>query len=43
MKIAEITSVHHRIIDIAFEGDPWELPGHPRIERVVQEQIRQHG
>jgi hypothetical protein len=35
--------VHDRVIDIALERDARELPGHPRIERVVQEQIRQHG
>ena len=35
-------AVHHRIIYVAFEGDTRELPGHPRVERVVQEQIGQH-
>lgn len=32
-------AVHYRIVDIALEGNGRELPGHPRIERVVQEQI----
>ena len=36
-------AVHHRIIDVALEGDARELPGHPHIERVVQEQVRDHG
>ena len=36
-------AVHDRIVDIAFEGDARELPGHPRIERVVQEQVGEYG
>ena len=42
-RLGVTAAVHHRIVDIAFEGDAWELPGHPPIERVVQEQIREHG
>ena len=38
--------VHDHVIDIPFEADAGELPGHPRIERVMQKQVgqdRRHG
>src|SRR6266567_1290097 len=35
-------AVHHCVIHVTFERDGRELPGHPCIERVVQEQISQH-
>src|SRR5215217_5102110 len=34
-------AVHDHIIHVAFERDRREGPGHPRIERVVKEQISQ--
>ena len=41
--LALADAVDDRVIDIAFEADPRELPSHPRIKRIVQEQICQHG
>ena len=35
-------AVHDRIIDIAFEPDARELPSHPHVKRIVQEQVSQH-
>jgi len=34
-------AVHDRVIHVPLEADVGELPRHPHIERVVQEQIRQ--
>ena len=36
-------AVHDRVIHVALERDVRELPGHPRVERIVQEKICQHG
>lgn len=36
-------AVHDRVVDIALEGNARGLPRHPLVERVVQEQIREHG
>ena len=36
-------AVDHRVIHVALEPDGRELPGQPGIERVVQEQIGDHG
>jgi hypothetical protein len=35
--------VHHDVVDVAFELDGWEVPAHPGVERVVQEQVGQNG
>jgi hypothetical protein len=35
-------TMHDRVVDIALERDGRKLPSHPRIERIVQEQIREH-
>jgi hypothetical protein len=35
--------VYDRVVTVAFERDARELPGHPRIERVVQEQVASTG
>ena len=35
-------AVHHRVIHVPFERHGRELPGHPRIERIMEEQISQH-
>jgi hypothetical protein len=35
--------MHDRVIDVAFESDAREFPLHPRVERIVQEQVCQHG
>jgi hypothetical protein len=35
--------VHDRVVHVAFEGDAGKLPRYPVVERVVQEQIREHG
>ena len=32
-----------RVISIAFERDGWMFPLHPKIERIVKKEIRQHG
>ena len=34
-------TVHDRVVAVALERNGRELPGHPRIERVVQEQVRE--
>ena len=34
-------AVHDHVIGVALEFDSRELPGHPHIERVVHEQVRQ--
>src|SRR4029077_12740007 len=36
-------AMYDRVIDIAFEPHTRELPSHPRVERIVQEQVCQHG
>ena len=36
-------AVHHRVIHVPLEPDTRELPGHPGIKRIVQEQIGEHG
>ncbi len=36
-------TVHDRVIDVALERDARKFPSHPRVERIVQEQIREHG
>lgn len=36
-------AMHDHIIRVALERDGGELPGHPRIKRVVQEDVGQHG
>ena len=36
-------AVHHRVVGIALELHGRELALQPRIERVVQEQVRQYG
>jgi hypothetical protein len=41
--LAFANAVHDHIIDVAFEPDVGELPSHPSIERVVQEQVGQDG
>ncbi|WP_380151483.1 hypothetical protein [Kibdelosporangium philippinense] len=33
--------MHYRVIHVSLERDARKLPGHPRIERVVEEQICQ--
>ncbi|MGW0212537.1 hypothetical protein ACWDZ8_45130 [Streptomyces sp. NPDC003233] len=35
--------MQHRVVRVTLESDGRELPAHPHVERVVQEQIRQHG
>ena len=35
--LALVHAMHHRIIGITLERNPRELPGHPRVERVVHE------
>ena len=39
--LAFADAVHHHVVHVAFERDGRERPGHPRIERVVEEQVRQ--
>jgi len=34
-------AMDHNVIAVPFERDARELPGHPLIERIVQEEIRQ--
>jgi hypothetical protein len=36
-------SVHHRVVHVALEPDSRELPCHPQVERIVQEQIGEDG
>ncbi len=36
-------TVHNRVVDITLERDGRKLPSHPRIERIMQEQIREYG
>jgi hypothetical protein len=35
-------AVHDRVIDVTLELDGGEFPRHPRVERIMQEQISQH-
>jgi hypothetical protein len=35
--------VHHSVIGVTFERDRRELPFQPRVERVVHEQVGEHG
>ena len=35
-------AVDYCVIHVALESDVQELPGHPHVERVVQEQVRDH-
>jgi hypothetical protein len=35
--------VHDRVVGVPLEPDGRVLPGHPGVERVVQEQVRQYG
>jgi hypothetical protein len=36
-------AVDHRVIHVPLESDARERPGHPHVERIVQEQVRDHG
>ena len=36
-------AVHHRIVCVALEHDRRELLRQPPIERVMHEQVREHG
>jgi hypothetical protein len=36
-------AVHHGIVGVTFEFDRRELPFQPFIERVVHEQVGEHG
>src|SRR5437764_15459933 len=36
-------AVHHRVIAITLERNARELPGHPRIECVVHEEVANNG
>jgi hypothetical protein len=36
-------AVDHRIITVALEVEVRELPLHPEIERIVQEEVGQQG
>src|SRR6266487_2784773 len=36
-------AMHDRVIHVTFESHARKFPGHPHIERIVEEQIRQHG
>ena len=35
-------AVHHRVIHVSFEADAGKLLRHPRVERIVHEQISQY-
>jgi hypothetical protein len=35
--------VHDRVVGVALELDCRVFPGQPGVERVVHEQVRQHG
>ena len=37
LRLAE--SAHHCVVHIPLEPHPGELPGHPQVERIVQEQV----
>src|ERR1022692_3445030 len=39
--LALADAVDHRVVDVALEPDSGELPRHPGIERIVQEQVSQ--
>ncbi len=36
-------TAHHAIVGVTLERDVREPPGQPGVERVVQEQVRDHG
>jgi len=36
-------AVDHSVVHVTFEPDAGELPGHLGVERVVEEQISEHG
>jgi hypothetical protein len=43
LRLASADAVHHAVVGVAFERYRREDPAHPRVERVMQKQVRQHG
>jgi hypothetical protein len=42
LRLASADAVHHAVVGVAFERYRREGPAHPRVERVMQKQVRQH-